>query len=483
MEAPVIRQLFSSSPRDPRYHMLSYISHKFSQTPQPSTHEPRAALFLNRFTRTLPIMYATDGLADLLGISAAELSGRSFYFCIQENCLRDAVKCLESAKANDSIAYIRFWYRDPRENDEQDRDEPMMDGVSSGDEDEGGVHLQDRMDEDGSEVAVATGSSGSQSGQSNKYWDHRNAQNSPEHTGPGGLVPPSNTMDPNSRTSSGNSTDLDGNAPEAIFDQPNIGSSSASSISNSASGDESSQRWRRRRLSTPSVELEAVISCTSDGLVVVLRQARPAIPQISAMASQPTPQRYDSGLFASPWAVDPILPHASTHPHHEAPNPFPLDTAPARPTVPAVGAAGTGGPPMEDFMDTIRDIAVFAWALTGINGSIAAYSRGKPFGEAQPPNLPIWDPQSGAGMEYNRYNNNVQRYSLGNRSDSYYSSYGPGGLRPQEDTSWLRRTPQRQVWNGLLPRNQEAYGNGDQLPHQNGFPASSHNYHAQNSYA
>ena len=116
-EAPVIRRLFSSSPRDPRYHMLSHLSSKFELPPIHGNHEPRAALFLNRYTRTLTIMYATDGLSDVLGISGEEMKGKSFYYCIEENCLQDAVRCLENAKANDSIAYLRFWYRDPRQED------------------------------------------------------------------------------------------------------------------------------------------------------------------------------------------------------------------------------------------------------------------------------------------------------------------------------------------------------------------------------
>jgi hypothetical protein len=45
------------------------------------------------------------------------------------------------------------------------------------------------------------------------------------------------------------------------------------------------------------------------------------------------------------------------------------------------------------FMSTIRDVAVFAWALTGINGSLAEYARGTPKGESQPPEgFPIWNP-------------------------------------------------------------------------------------------
>ncbi|KAF1811983.1 hypothetical protein P152DRAFT_373744, partial [Eremomyces bilateralis CBS 781.70] len=112
--APVVRKLFSSNPKDPRYHMLSHLSAKFNLSPTEQTHEPRAALFLNRFTRTLTIMYATSALEQIVGINSDDMKGRSFYYCIQEHCLGDAVRCLEGAKENDSIAYLRFWFRDPR---------------------------------------------------------------------------------------------------------------------------------------------------------------------------------------------------------------------------------------------------------------------------------------------------------------------------------------------------------------------------------
>ena len=107
-----MRKLFSSSPQDPRYHMLSHLSSKFTLGPEQQTHEPRAALFLNRFTRTLTVMYATSGVEEILGIPSDEMIGRSFYFCIAQDCLQDAVKCLESAKGNDSIAYLRFFFLD-----------------------------------------------------------------------------------------------------------------------------------------------------------------------------------------------------------------------------------------------------------------------------------------------------------------------------------------------------------------------------------
>ncbi|KAL8907193.1 MAG: hypothetical protein Q9207_001559 [Kuettlingeria erythrocarpa] len=331
-------------------------------------------------------MYATNGLADILGITAEELNGKSFYYCIQENCLKEAVKCLESAKANDSIAYLRFWFRDPRQDEPSDRDEQMTDANSSGDEDEGGVHLNEMMDEDGSEHAVTSGSSGDRSS------TERSSLEPPNH------YSHHDSMDPNSRSSSGNSTDLGGNSNDAIFDHPAAAQSSSSSFS-LPTPERDMQSFRQCQ-----IELEAVVSCTSDGLVVILRKARPTIPQISGPGAHPVEHPYTNGLFASPWATDPIMPHPQQRPLYSQQGQqqqlgFDL-RAPKEPTgIPTVeGPAGS-----TDFMNTIRDVAVFAWALTGINGSLAQYSRGKPTGESQPPDgLPIWKGGSsnGSGTEW-----------------------------------------------------------------------------------
>ena len=379
IEAPVIRQLFSSSPRDPRYHMLSYISQKFTQDQPTHVNEPRAALFLNRFSRTLAIMYATNGLADLLGIHASQLIGKSFYFCIQENCLREAVKCLESAKANDSIAYLRFWFRDPTQdnNIDPERDEPMNDGHTSADsDDDGGVHLSELMEQDGTEEAVHSGSSNSM----------RSSAEPPRTN-------VSSSTQSNSRSPSGNSTDLDGNANDALFDQPAGFQSSTSSIS---TPDEAQSQ---RSSDQSQIELEAVVSCTSDGLVVVLRAARPLVPQVSLTSSAPVKHPYANGFFASPWASSPIIPDTQSRsgsvPGSVQPARFPVHPPAAQANTPAMM-----GPANEDFMNSIRETVVFAWSLIGINGSLVKHSRGTPSGESQPPNgLPVWEYQSDAGPE------------------------------------------------------------------------------------
>ncbi|KAM0503556.1 hypothetical protein ACHAP6_001833 [Verticillium nonalfalfae] len=151
IEAPQIRRLFSSSPRDPRYHMLEHLSPKFRT--QPTEREPRAALIVNRFTRTLTVMFATNAVSTILGVRPDQIKDKSFYECIQENCLPDAIRCLESAKANDSIAYLRFWYRDPRreedfdeEDEEEEEDERRS--INSSDSEGGGARLYTHMDID-----------------------------------------------------------------------------------------------------------------------------------------------------------------------------------------------------------------------------------------------------------------------------------------------------------------------------------------------
>ena len=367
--------------------MLSYISHKFSKETRTLTHEPRAALFLNRFSRTLTIMYATNGLADIVGISAQELNGRSFYYCIQENCLREAVKCLESAKANDSIAYLRFWFRDPRQDDQIDHDERMSDGHSSGDDDDGGVHLSELMDHDGSENAAASDSSHSMRSSVERDQGHsRNGY----------------SLDINSRSSSGNSTDLDGSSNDAIFDQPAGGQTRTSSVS--TTDERMSPGASSFMPDSSQVELEAVVSCTSDGLVVVLRRARPVIPHLAQSTSEVAKHPYANGFFASPWATDPILPVSGDAQSAVFPNLLqPSPAAPKHPTAKRSEAAATHGPATEDFMSSIREVAVFAWALTGINGSLAQYTHGTPTGESQPPEgLPVWQPPLYAGAEFRR---------------------------------------------------------------------------------
>lgn len=327
-------------------------------------------------------MYATSGLEDVIGIPAASMHGRSFYYCIAENCLQDAVKCLENAKGNDSIAYLRFWFRDPRIDDgppapDEDSDEEMTTEASE-DTDGGGVGLQ-------TQPGTSPDSAGSSAS---------NAVHVTPSMEMGGME---GDMKPESRTSSGDSTRA-ADTHEAIFGESRRAESLSSSLHPSPERTGASPRPAH----ADPLELEAVISCTSDGLVVCLRKAKPMIPHPTQRPSRPA---YQNGLFAAPWAVNPILPPIDARPGAGFGSAF----------APALGPHGArhnnsspqrvGGPPQQDFMSAIRDQAIFAWALTGINGALAEYGQGKPLGESMPQDgLPVWasDPRQLAADSTNR---------------------------------------------------------------------------------
>lgn len=396
-------------------------------------------------------MYATNGLADVLGISAEEMNGKSFYYCIQENCLQEAVRCLESAKANDSIAYLRFWFRDPRQDDQMNND-LQVDGHSSGDDDDGGVHLGDRVVDGRNERLV------------DDAYSHHTAR--PSRALAETSSSDHQSWEPSGGSISGNSTDMDMQGSDGIFDQPATSQSSSTSLSASDEGRGSSQG---RQLPAPSqIELEAVVSCTSDGLVVILRRARPLVPQVAQPTAQAIAHPYANGLFASPWATNPILPDRQYAPTCEQLPWSHPDRVPAHPMAAQAQTTATVGPASEDFMRSIREVAVFAWALTGINGSLAQYSRGKPVGECLPPEgLLIWDPGFDAGPESkisNGFGSGLdQRYqSQINGHDG--NSSGDGSDYPSVPTrnaasSWTYGPPRpdTKMWDRGLDNNHGGY--------------------------
>ena len=377
--------------------MLSHMSTKFVQPAKEQTHEPRAALFLNRFTRILSIMYATTWIQDVIGISAAQMQGRSFYYCIAENCLREATKCLEDAKGNDSVAYLRFWFRDPRQDDappppDEDSDEEMTTDASM-DFSEGGVGLVSGSDTSPDTYGGADGMEIDSGAEGSKR----------------------------SRGSSGEST---ADTHEAVFGDPLPGTSSASSA------DESPDRSRSnsRPHNGDAIELEAVISCTSDGLVVCLRKARPMIPHPTHRPGKPV---YENGLYAAPWANTPYLPAMQDRPGAGFGTAF-------APSLGPKGAQHNHVPPprsleQADFMNAIRDQAIFAWALTGINGSLADFGLGKPLGESLPQDgLPIWasDPRGSSTSAYSSGSERSAHHIFGdpgiNRNNGSGSGSGSG---------------------------------------------------------
>lgn len=433
--------------------MLMHLSAKFNRPAKVEKHEKRAALFLNRYTRSLTIMYATNGLADVLGISGEELRGQSFYYCIQENCLQDAIRCLENAKANDSIAYLRFWFRDPREDEQNEQwpaerqtDSDEMDDVrsSDGDVSMGGLRRVKEEALDGPSLST----SGTDDGLD--LAPGRYAQ-----------LPQHDSVE--SGTSSGSSGHRFSN--EAVWGESYQRQSSTSSYSNSPDADRrnigqsplNSPRGQRRE----RIELEAVISCTSDGLVACLRRAQPALTH-PGMPNSPT--LYANGLYAVPWATEPMLPtqqQQSQQPQVTSFSPS-LDAATAH----AQARVQPVSKPNDDFMNSIREIAVFAWALTGINGGLAGYGSGTPRGEAQPPSgLPIWTSDGGVPAGSGR--DHAMTNGLGDGMSGGASEYD---MRPNILPSPFGNQAITTGRNGYLPqrdpfgypnsRSMESYQNG-----------------------
>jgi len=385
--APTVRRLFSS-PQDPRFHMLEHLAAKFKMTPPLKEREPRAALIINRFSRSLAIMFATESVANILGLDATQLQNKSFYDLVGDECMADAEACLEGAKANDSIAYLRFWSRDARtaedlepQESERGTQEPSVDpseelgpsdmGMTdehssprrnSSDSEQGGVRLDAGMDVD------TPGNSASP------------LKRNPESMGRDGASLAQN--------SSGSAQTTSGSASEA-------GGPSATQTAAQADGNNHDETGQTRRNAqpaypVPSVELEAVVSCTSDGLVVVLRRARPLAQSSYPESSHQIPQSSGQGIFAAPWALDPVRPRYQTGTAYSFAEPN------AAPHVPIVqhGAGNPTGPSMDSLMSSIRDVAVFAWGLVGINNNLTQHAHGTANNEARPPQNAFSDEQA-----------------------------------------------------------------------------------------
>lgn len=330
-------------------------------------------------------MYATSGVREVLGLEPEQLNGKSFYYCIEENCLQDAVKCLETAKSNDSLAYLRFRYRDPVQQPSRAHSVAMSDMEESDTDEDGGVAIPDSRSSASMRDSATPGPNGA------RLTNGINSSDSvPRLNGTGSSPGPADTngtnghltpLAHNERSSSDQSMDRAQAARDALFDREG---GAYNSLSSNTTPDEQEPE---------PLEIEAVISCTSDGLVVVLRKAHPLVPDV--IGGNDTPL-YENGLFASPWAPSPVMP-----PQIQQASAIPNISFPAMPEPVEAG-----------FMAAIRDVAVFAWSLTGINGSLAQYAKGKPVGDATPPGgLPIWDPNATKGLfeDYNGFSGSRHR--------------------------------------------------------------------------
>ncbi|KAF3903791.1 hypothetical protein AA313_de0201222 [Arthrobotrys entomopaga] len=299
--------------------MLTHLSTKFrmGNPENHETHEPRVALILNRFTRTLTVLYASHATTSIFGISPEALTGKSFFECIDENCLQDAVDALERAKENDSIAYLRFQWRDPTNGAAAAVAAPAAEQP-----DISPAALPRRPLRRSQRISSQT---------------KRKLEVDDSDTGLASSSRPTKRRSVVGRTES-LSTHEGG---PSSFSDPGISSTQPpiSGVSTSASAVSSDRPHARV---TPAIrEVEAVVSCTSDGLVVILRQARPLIPKPL--------HNIPNGIFASPWAPVPLVPvESASNRTREI-----------------------------SFMEAIREVAVFAWSLRQLGGEIIANPDGE----------------------------------------------------------------------------------------------------------
>ena len=256
---------------------------------------------------------------DILDFPPHQAVGMSFFEFISPGCLQDAVEALERAKENDSIAYLRFFARDPR--------------VAA-------VELDDRHGPHRRRQR-RSGSPRSRRGRSNLDRHARESTSTQEPEPEDDDANSDSIMTSDEGDEEGDDSDHPGEGGEVVVEEEDNDHYYSSSHSTSRTSLSNSIPPPNR-----GPEVEAVVSCTSDGLVVVLRRARPMIP-----FSDPR-----MGFFASPWAR---LPY---HPPNQG-----------------VGN-GPGGPAPADFMDSIRQVAVFAWCLRGINEDMVQFARFEPDG-------------------------------------------------------------------------------------------------------
>jgi hypothetical protein len=273
--------------------MINHLAPKFRCTilAHSAVHEPRAAFLLNRFSKTLPVLYATSAAQLVLGCNPDRAVGRSFYEFVDGGYLYGAVNAIENAKKNDSIAYLRILWKTTLE--PIPHDEVMADRA---DEDDDGEEedADDTMDED-------------QSHEHRRFHQH--------------------------------ATRSSGTEPN-----PN-----------------------------DCLEVECLISASSDGLIVVIRRA----PPLEGHAPNVRPP----GIFASPWSPSPWPPFAMVPPPpptvrtHVPPVGERIENIPSFPRPPENTVLETApvepGPSGRDVMDSIRDVSVFVWSIARLNEGVS----------------------------------------------------------------------------------------------------------------
>ncbi|KAF9938397.1 hypothetical protein BGZ67_000239 [Mortierella alpina] len=75
--------------------------------------EFRVCMILNRFSRTLGVMYASPLCEDVLHIDTEAIIGKPFLLFIRADDLGAFVEQVNEAKSNTAITHMRFWFQSP----------------------------------------------------------------------------------------------------------------------------------------------------------------------------------------------------------------------------------------------------------------------------------------------------------------------------------------------------------------------------------
>lgn len=258
LAAPMVQRAFRQNADSARQDMLVHLSAKFTSLAPNTMQETRCAMILNRFTKSLSILYATHAIKDLYGEDPLGIVGRSFLDFVDHDCLEGAVDAIDRAKENDSVAYMRFRWRPS-------------------------AHLAKRA--------------------------------------------------------------------SPITDMPH--SQDATNPAETFKGLHTDNASRAR-----AHEVEAVVSCTSDGIVIVLRCLHQSL--IDA----------PRGLFAAPWSSRPLYP------------------APPKPLKVCLSATQMRRSLNEEVMQSIQDISVFVWGLQHNKSVVLQHALGQPGPYAVPKTSP-----------------------------------------------------------------------------------------------
>ncbi|KAG0033894.1 hypothetical protein BGZ81_006915 [Podila clonocystis] len=80
--------------------------------------EPRACMILNRFSRSLGIMYASPSCHIIFGVEPDQIVGKPFLLFIRADDLASFVEQVDLAKASNIVTHMRFWFQSPKHRQE-----------------------------------------------------------------------------------------------------------------------------------------------------------------------------------------------------------------------------------------------------------------------------------------------------------------------------------------------------------------------------